>query len=64
MKVTNVRGYALEIAATGQVVEPGEDAEVSDELGRSLCEQPANWVAPKSASKSKAGASGESKEDA
>lgn len=50
MKVRNVRDVALEIAATGQVVGPGEPVDVNDELGRSLCEQPGNWVAVKASS--------------
>lgn len=44
MKVTNQRPWALEIVATQQVVEPGETVEVDDDLGKSLCEQPANWA--------------------
>lgn len=49
MQITNVRPYSLEIAVTGQLVEPGESAEVPDELGASLLEQPANWAAAKPA---------------
>jgi hypothetical protein len=45
MKIKNVRGLALEIAATGQIVEPDQEVEVQPEVGASLCEQPANWQA-------------------
>lgn len=62
MKITNQDRRAREIAATGQIVEPGETVEVDDDLGRSLCEQPANWAEAKP-TKSKASAAGESKED-
>ena len=56
MKIRNVSGFDRMIAATGQTVEADGTVEVSDELGRSLCEQPANWEAvvsekPQSASK-------------
>lgn len=47
MKVRNLRPYALEIAATEQVVEPGELVEVDAELGASLLEQPDNWGPPR-----------------
>lgn len=43
MKVYNVRPYSLEIAATGQVVEPGDAVEVDDKLGKALVAQPDNW---------------------
>lgn len=43
MKIRNVLGRPLEIAATGQLVGPDEVVEVDDTLGRALCEQPANW---------------------
>lgn len=43
MKVRNVRGRDLEIGVTGQVVKAAEAAEVDDDLGARLCEQPANW---------------------
>lgn len=40
----NERSYALEIAATAQVVEPGETADVvDDDLAKALLEQPDNW---------------------
>jgi hypothetical protein len=40
MKVTyNGPIDAVEIAATGQVVERGQTVEVPDDLGKSLCEQ-------------------------
>lgn len=39
------RKVALEIDATGQVVESGDTAEVSDELAASLCEQSGVWAA-------------------
>lgn len=58
MQVKNKRPWAVEIATTGQTVEPGGTVEVDDELGRSLCEQPDNWEAVK-ASKSKSAAAGE-----
>lgn len=50
MKVRNLRPYALEIAATEQVVEPGELVEVDAELGASLLEQPDNWGPPRGGS--------------
>lgn len=43
MKVRNVRKFPLEIAATGQVVEPNATAEVDDDLGARLVAQPDNW---------------------
>lgn len=43
MKVRNVSSRPREIGVTGQLVEPGDTVDVSDELGRSLCEQPRNW---------------------
>lgn len=61
MEIRNVRGYALEIAATFQVVEHGETVEVPDDLGASLCEQPANWEPVKAPKIPAAG--GKSKED-
>lgn len=45
MKVKNVSGFDRMIAATGKTVEDGATVEVPDELGESLCEQPANWEA-------------------
>lgn len=62
MKITNVYARAREIAATGKVVEPGETVDVDEELGKSLCEQPDNWVKA-TPNKPKASAAGESKED-
>jgi hypothetical protein len=53
MKVRNVSGFDRLIAATGQTVEADGTVEVSDELGRSLCEQPANWEAVVSETKTK-----------
>ena len=53
MKVRNVSGFDRMIAATGQTVEADGIVEVSDELGASLCEQPANWEAVASEPKSK-----------
>lgn len=47
MQIKNVRSYALEIAKTGQLVEPGESVEVDDDLGKSLLEQPDNWAGEK-----------------
>lgn len=46
MKVTYVGPFAdgVEIAATGQVVKPGESVEVDAALGAALCEQPSNWA--------------------
>lgn len=44
MQITNVHDDAREIGVTGQVVQPGETVTVDDELGASLCEQPANWL--------------------
>lgn len=43
MKIRNVRERGLEIAATGQIVGPGDTVEVDDKLGRSLCKQEDNW---------------------
>lgn len=43
MKIRNVRPWPVEIAATGEVVEPDGEVEVDADLGRSLCDQPANW---------------------
>lgn len=54
MRVTNVRGYPLELAATGEVCEPGDSLEVEDALGASLLEQPDNW-APAKATKATKG---------
>lgn len=47
MRVTYIGPYSegAEIAATGQVVMPGETVEVPDELGAALCEQTSNWSA-------------------
>jgi hypothetical protein len=47
MHIRNLRPYALEIAATGQLVEPGEIADVDPDLGASLLEQPDNWGPPR-----------------
>lgn len=52
MKIRNVRPYTLEIGVTGQLVNPGEEVEVDDQLGASLCEQPANWKPVKGPKKS------------
>ncbi len=41
---------AVEIAATGDVVEPGGTVTVSDALGVGLCEQTVNWVPADAAS--------------
>lgn len=43
MKIRNQRGYALDIPYVG-LVNPGEEIEVDDVLGESLCEQPDNWA--------------------
>ena len=48
MQIRNANSLTLEIAATGERVEPGATVEVDDELGLSLLEQPANWDKPKS----------------
>lgn len=63
MKVTNQSAKAREIAATGQIVEPGDSVEVDDDLGRSLCEQPANWAASKPATKTAKADPAKSEED-
>lgn len=42
MKVRSKSSTAREIE-DGQVVEPGQTVEVSDELGARLCEQPDRW---------------------
>lgn len=56
MKITNVRDYALEIAVTGQLVEPGTSVEVDGDVGKRLCEQPDNWQkAPAKSGKTKEG---------
>ncbi len=44
MKIRNVTGRPRGIGVTGQIVEPGEEIEVADDLGRSLLEQPARWA--------------------
>lgn len=62
MKITNQTERPREIAATGQIVDAGETVEVDDDLGRSLCEQPANWAEAKP-TKTKTSTAGESKED-
>lgn len=54
MHIRNERPYGLEIAASGQLVEPGETAEVDAELGASLLEQPDNWSAVKPSKPAKA----------
>ena len=55
MRVTYIGPYSegAEIAATGQVVMPGETVEVPDELGAALCEQTSNWSAADTKSKNK-----------
>jgi hypothetical protein len=58
MQIRNVHDRMLEIADTGQRVDPGEVVEVDDVLGVSLCEQPERWAAVKT-SKTKAAVSGE-----
>lgn len=63
MKIKNVRGYALEIGVTGQLVDPGETAEVDPLLGKSLCEQEANWQPVSSGSKSKTADPGDKQEE-
>lgn len=44
MQIRNAHGATLQIAATGQYVEPGATVDVDDELGAALIEQPANWT--------------------
>ncbi len=61
MRVTYTGPYVdgAEIAATGQLVLPGQTVEVPDELGAALCEQPSNWTAadsPKTKTKTAASA--------
>lgn len=63
MKIKNVRGYALEIGVTGQLVNPDETVEVDDLLGKSLCEQEANWKRVTTGSKSKTADDGDKQED-
>lgn len=53
MQIRNANSLTLEIAATGERVEPGDTVEVDDELGKSLLEQPANWVKATKTTKSK-----------
>lgn len=48
MQIRNANSLTLEIAATGDFVDPGQTVEVDDALGKSLLEQPANWQAVKS----------------
>jgi hypothetical protein len=43
MKIKNKRTYALEIAATGQVVNPGDSVEVDAPLAKRLLEQSDTW---------------------
>lgn len=45
MLIRNRRPYAVQIAATGQVVDGGEAVEVDDEIGSSLVEQVDAWEA-------------------
>jgi hypothetical protein len=47
-------GGEREIAATGQLVQPGETIEVDDDLGASLCEQVDVWADATPRSKPKA----------
>lgn len=63
MKIQNVRGYALEIGVTGQLVNPGETVEVDDLLGKSLCEQEANWKLASAGSKSKTADDGDTEKE-
>lgn len=44
MHIRNVNKLPLQIAATSDVVEPGESVEVDEDLGKSLLEQPTNWA--------------------
>lgn len=55
MRVTLICDHARELAATGQLVEPGETIEVDDDLGASLCEQVDVWAdaTPKTKTKTK-----------
>lgn len=46
MKIRNVTDRARVIAATAQIVGPGETVEVDDDLGKSLLEQPDRWGKP------------------
>lgn len=64
MKVRNTHTSTLVIGDTGQVVEPGAEVEVDDELGARLVEQVDRWsAAKKSPSKPKADKAEESEED-
>lgn len=45
MQIRNVKGLALQIAETGEVVEADGIATVDDALGAALLEQPTNWTA-------------------
>lgn len=45
MKITNVSGDARILPILGKTIADGETFEVSDDLGKSLLEQPANWAA-------------------
>lgn len=60
MEIRNASSAALEIAATGQIVEAGGTAEVDDVLGDALCEQADVWQSSKNA---KPAPGGKSKED-
>lgn len=59
MKITNISDRSRVIAATSDIVEPGDSVEVADDLGASLCEQTDRWA--KAQSKTKSAASGEEK---
>lgn len=52
MKIRNVWATAREIAATGQVVAPGDTVEVPSTLASALCEQPDVWEKVKTTTKS------------
>lgn len=62
VKITNKTSRSLIIAESDQTVEPGEDVDVSAELGMRLLEQPDVWGESKPKS-SKAGPSGDSKSE-
>ena len=61
MRLKQVNTTALRIAATNQLVNPGEYVEVDGPLGKSLCEQPKNWLAMKATKKAAGKSPAESK---
>lgn len=51
MKITNISDRSRVIAATSDIVDPGDSVEVTDALGESLCEQTDRWAKAQSKTK-------------